>query len=858
MDFLLRTALLVGLFSLAKTGGHADLPTTSPVPAPNSVAGSAPAAAASSPARAPASPGLFALQAKSQEGDPAAEVDLSYVYYLGKYIPQDYQKAYDWSLESAIQGNIPAERNIATFYEKGSAVHSNQPRAFAWFLKAARQGDPAAERAVGVRLQFGVGTARNARAAVDWYRKAAVQGETEAQARLGDCLLHGIGGETNLEQGFAYMMEASSNNLFARYIVGKCYADGLYVSRDPVRAYAWCLIALQTEKPIQDLLGTLKDTLTADQLKEAADLSVQILEDLNSHAFQTNALQVTLEKGAPITVQFNDSLGYIVVPLTLQNKEKVNFLIDTGCSTSAIDSRLASKFNLTGKDYLTVSGIGANIDLAVIADDVTISGLGLSISGARMTLLPHFDFDEYLGHPLGGIIGLDILKQLVMRVDYPKKTLTLALPGQLAADPKEVSLPLDINRNCAFAQVGAGDDPALASEGTFLVDTGDPGTLTVTKLFQEMHPNFHVPSVVQSSASGLGGKEKIGIGRTAISLGSLTLRETPINMDTSRQGAWLWLNGGVLGTSILDRYTYTLDFPASKLGLLPNAKTHRPFDFTFAGIGIKTTGGDYKTFVVYDVLPDSPASSAGLKVGDYVEQIDKKKTRTLRMEEVYDLVSKLGTHELQIRRDTASLTVPLVVYDPFLHPEQTALYDKSAQAVFSAPQIVAVTVQFIGPAIYPDDVIVHASGIAVGGKWFPVAGNRAIKELYATGLFVNVGIKDEETPAGVKVTLIVQPVPVVKSIAFTGLSAQEENDVRLRMITEEGKRSSAHDLFEDLAVIREVAGKSLLTAKVVTVDVTGDDGIKRHQEVFLPPTGPGLPSGPSAVLGFGLKPKISP
>ncbi len=45
------------------------------------------------------------LSANAQRGDPQAELEISVDYYMGKGVPQDYQKAYEWNLESAILGN---------------------------------------------------------------------------------------------------------------------------------------------------------------------------------------------------------------------------------------------------------------------------------------------------------------------------------------------------------------------------------------------------------------------------------------------------------------------------------------------------------------------------------------------------------------------------------------------------------------------------------------------------------------------------------------------------------------------------------------------------------------------------------
>jgi uncharacterized protein len=779
------------------------------------------------------------LLAKAQRGDPQAELGISVDYYMGKGIPQDYQKTFQWNLESAIQGNATAAKNMGALYDGGQGVHRNPLKASEWFLKGAKLGSSEAQRVIGIRLQFGVGVARNVQEAMAWLRKAAIQGDSQAQARLGDNLMHGIGGTTDLEQGFAYLLAATKNEPFARYIVGKCYADGLYVPRDPVHAYAWCLTAPTSAQQAQALMATLKKQMNEDEIKKATSLSAKLLKEYQDGNFQADNM-ISKLSGSSITLKFKDVFGYIIVPLTLQNKEQVNFMIDTGFSLSVVDARIASRFGLTGTEYLPMGGVGASLELATVAENVSISGSGLNITGAHVALLPHFDLDEYLGQPLGGFIGTDILKHFIVRIDYEKKTLTLALPDSLLEDPRAVSLPMEVTGNAPMIQAMIGNPATGTAGGRFLIDTGDRGSIHLTKLFRMNHPSIEIHKMVSSSDLGLGGAEKTDIGRTALSLDNIYLKDPIISLSQDSLGTWSWLDGGDIGEDIWSRFGLTLDFPASKIFLQPNAKLNLPFNYTYGGFGIKTTGGDYKTFVVYEVVPDSPAASVGLQKGDLVVQVDKQATDQMTMDKIYDILIAEGLHELQINRNGVNITFEVPVFDPFKHPEQVAWYKSKAQPDPSYPKIGSFAVHNVGPAIYPDEVIERATGLQTGDAYTPFAASRGVKQLYSTGMFKKVVFEADRTPGSTTVNIYVTPNPVVKSITITGLLPQEDANLRPQLITEVGKRTSAYDLFQDGQLVRTLLGKGNPTERTISIDVMGEDGSREHKDVVIPKAGAGV------------------
>jgi FOG: TPR repeat, SEL1 subfamily len=57
-----------------------------------------------------------------EQGDPNAQHNLAVMYYQGKGIKQDKQKAFYWYTKAAEQGEPKAQYNLATMYHQGDGI----------------------------------------------------------------------------------------------------------------------------------------------------------------------------------------------------------------------------------------------------------------------------------------------------------------------------------------------------------------------------------------------------------------------------------------------------------------------------------------------------------------------------------------------------------------------------------------------------------------------------------------------------------------------------------------------------------------------------------------------------------------
>jgi C-terminal processing protease CtpA/Prc len=84
--------------------------------------------------------------------------------------------------------------------------------------------------------------------------------------------------------------------------------------------------------------------------------------------------------------------------------------------------------------------------------------------------------------------------------------------------------------------------------------------------------------------------------------------------------------------------------------LEPASTLAQPFDRAFAGISLRASGPDYRTFRVREVLEDSPAAEAGIVADDVIEAIDDTTADRLTLSAITELLEKPARYRLTIRR----------------------------------------------------------------------------------------------------------------------------------------------------------------------------------------------------------------
>ncbi len=121
----------------------------------------------------------------------------------------------------------------------------------------------------------------------------------------------------------------------------------------------------------------------------------------------------------------------------------------------------------------------------------------------------------------------------------------------------------------------------------------------------------------------------------------------------------------------------------------------------------------------------------------------------------------------------------------------------------SGPIVRAIDIEYIGPPTVAKSVILSNMRTTVGGVYTAAAVEEDVRNLYATGFFTNLAIKDEPLGDGVKVNVVVQPKPLVKEIIFRGETKVKESRLKKEIKSKVGEPLSEQQISSDTDKIKD-------------------------------------------------------
>ncbi|MEM8582268.1 MAG: tetratricopeptide repeat protein [Pseudomonadota bacterium] len=84
-----------------------------------------------------------ALWPAARSGNAEAEELIGVMYALGLGVEQDYERAFEWYLRSAMKGHAGAQSGVGWYYELGLGMPApDLVRAYMWYVLSTIGGDP--------------------------------------------------------------------------------------------------------------------------------------------------------------------------------------------------------------------------------------------------------------------------------------------------------------------------------------------------------------------------------------------------------------------------------------------------------------------------------------------------------------------------------------------------------------------------------------------------------------------------------------------------------------------------------------------------------------------------------------------
>lgn len=380
-------------------------------------------------------------------------------------------------------------------------------------------------------------------------------------------------------------------------------------------------------------------------------------------------------------VKFQLINNLIIIPLQI-NGQKLNFILDTGVNKTIL-------FNLTRNDSLGLNnvkriqlkglGIGKPVDALLSKNNMfQVGDLINPNEDLYVILRDQFNMSAKMGLTVHGIIGYDLLKSVILQVDYKREIITFYNPKKynIKKCRKCEEFPLEFYRNKPYIKALAGLD-TLSNKKTeikLLIDSGGSDALW---FFEGTHEDIKRPKkffrdILGEGLSGTiyGNRSKIPefkLGRFIIENPTVSFLDT-LSTVNARQ---FKSRNGSLGGNILKRFKVWIDYPNRRILFKKNGSLKGGFYYNMSGLVIVYHGQELitkkedklvdpniisdrglgtsnmtisfvtryyyqfkPTYKISEVIESSPGSIAGLLKGDILKKLNGKPAHSYTLEEI--------------------------------------------------------------------------------------------------------------------------------------------------------------------------------------------------------------------------------
>jgi hypothetical protein len=319
-----------------------------------------------------------------------------------------------------------------------------------------------------------------------------------------------------------------------------------------------------------------------------------------------------------------DSSDHATVPTTngvvfeamINGKGPFQLIFDTGAGVNILNPAVIAQLGLPAESGpVVLPAIGGAVEAkAFHADDVRIGNLALHHQTFYSIQMPWPD-----GTGPVGAVGYEVMRQLVVTVDYARQSLTFFDPVAFVYRGRGTKVALEPDPTQVVVNAGIGG----GAQGDFVIDTGDFGGFSINQPFIT---KFAVLDRIPHRYHGVFGR---GAGGNSPPGWIARIKSVCIEKNCVRRiitylsdGQASWdQHSGTIGQDILKRFTITVDWLHHALYLERHAGRARAGVFNRSGI-LNDFDDNGKDLKVVAVLPNSPGDKAGVKVGDRIVLID--------------------------------------------------------------------------------------------------------------------------------------------------------------------------------------------------------------------------------------------
>lgn len=394
-----------------------------------------------------------------------------------------------------------------------------------------------------------------------------------------------------------------------------------------------------------------------------------------------------MDQKESVSLPFTLINNLIVIQIEVNGTE-LSFLFDTGIDkTILFNLKVDMSERMKDVEEIELKGLGEGEALKAMISRNNLFVMDGLINPNQMTYIIYdnmFDLSGKMGIDINGIIGGDLFRDFVVKVNYSSKKLIFYNPKTYTY--KKCSncetFPLDFYSEKPFIDVVVQNHLGEEFDVKLLIDSGGGDALW---LFENSHPKIIVSDKYFNDYLGKGLNGDIYGKRSKINklkIGSFIFENASVSYPDSLYIVAAYKNkerNGTLGANVLRRFHVIYDYPGRKITLKKNSHYKKPFLYNKSGLEL-SYGGDmvvketkskftdgvssdgesitqiissyvlaYKpSYVISQLRDDSPAKNAGLMIGDIILEINGSVAYNKEMQDIIHILSQKENKKIKL------------------------------------------------------------------------------------------------------------------------------------------------------------------------------------------------------------------
>ena len=330
------------------------------------------------------------------------------------------------------------------------------------------------------------------------------------------------------------------------------------------------------------------------------------------------------------TFPFRQFSGGVILVKALinDNKDSLNFILDTGSGGISLDSQTVSQLKIPFQPSdKTIRGI-AGIRKVNFAYNNTLQLPGLRVDSLNFHINDYDILTSVYGEHIDGIIGYSFFNRYIVKINYDSSLIYVYSKGSLKY-PKGGYLlkPLLVNLLIQTARISDAEERMAR----FYFDTGAGLCLLLSADFVEDSSLFSPKrKKVLTQVEGLGGKKQMQLTTVrSFRLGPYRFKKVPAYVfeDEFNVTSYPYL-GGLMGNDLLRRFNVIINYDKRDVYITPNSHYRDFFDYSYTGLNFYVINNE---IVVTDVMKGSPAEKAGFLPDDVIMAVNNNFSKNIQV-----------------------------------------------------------------------------------------------------------------------------------------------------------------------------------------------------------------------------------